>query len=913
MLNEEQFINLCNMHQLNEHAIARVRNIRNSNPSRNVASGTHNVATHFASRKMGRVIKAEARCTELAILFHWEHDPTVYEFYDQPPQIKKITLTPDGRERAHRYTPDFFLIAESFIGWVEAKEENWLKRQLEGESRGYIRDQDGEWQCPAAVLYADRAGLGFHVQTSADTDPVAVQNLSDLSDYYRSDCAPVNSATVEVAVKLLGDEGWAWLRDLLFNEVGVSADAIYKMIVDEQLFVDLKVAPLMSEPHRVRVFKSQALLDSSSLWLPSMLAPAQLGLPKLDIRPGAHVIWDGRALEILNDGEKEIVLNAADGSIVPVRRITFLQLVGEGKITGTASPDQSKKAVMTDLLKSASPADIDCAKHRYYCLHPERTPDGAPYRASDRSLHSWRKLARRGEIEYGSEFLALIPGTKRRGNRCPRLEEPVRKLMQQTIEDEVLSPKKSGQFVAWSQLRNKCNKIGLEPPSLRTFKSAIKRARCPEELTKARQGEKAGYPLEMPYLTLERTTPKHGCRAFDVGHIDHTEMDLQFVDESNGRSMKKAWLTVLLDAYTRVVLAWVILFDPPSYRSCMLVIRDCVRRHQRIPMTIVCDQGSEFNGIYFEQLLALLGTNKRMRPASKPRFGSVIERFFGLTNTGFLHALQGNNQALQSPRSMSPTHNPVDLAVWNLRKFREAFEGFLQNVYHVVEHSTLGVSPTNAFEISKLQAGVRHHTLVPYNRDFVIATMPSTKNETAKIQKNRSFKANHWDYSSPRFAPYVGQNLPVKYDPYDVSVAYVHTNEGWIEGYNQYASILAGRSQKEVEAISLELNELHGHRHQREKNYGDILGAYMDETRELEAYLEADVQIARSKAQRATYGENDDLLTTPPETECAEEVGTEEGSNVVPIKPPGGGRNSQRQMQRDVFEHGQRTQFGDFE
>lgn len=85
MLTEKQLIDLCKKHQLNQDAIERVQNIRNSNPSRNVASGTHNVATHFASRKMGRVIKAEARCKELAILFHWEHDPSVYGFYDHPP------------------------------------------------------------------------------------------------------------------------------------------------------------------------------------------------------------------------------------------------------------------------------------------------------------------------------------------------------------------------------------------------------------------------------------------------------------------------------------------------------------------------------------------------------------------------------------------------------------------------------------------------------------------------------------------------------------------------------------------------------------------------------------------------------------------------------------------------------------
>lgn len=108
----------------------------------------------------------------------------------------------------------------------------------------------------------------------------------------------------------------------------------------------------------------------------------------------------------------------------------------------------------------------------------------------------------------------------------------------------------------------------------------------------------------------------------------------------------------------------------------MLVIRDCVRRYGRIPTTIVVDQGAEFKGTYFEQLLAYMGAHKRMRPASHPRFGSIIERFFGLQNTAFIHALCGNNKALQSPRRMSNPRSTRVGGVEPAAAFREAFEGF---------------------------------------------------------------------------------------------------------------------------------------------------------------------------------------------------------------------------------------------
>jgi hypothetical protein len=63
----------------------------------------------------------------------------------------------------------------------------------------------------------------------------------------------------------------------------------------------------------------------------------------------------------------------------------------------------------------------------------------------------------------------------------------------------------------------------------------------------------------------------------------------------------------MVDAFSRRVLAFTLIYDPPSYRSCMLVLRDCVRRHQRLPQNVVVDGGVEFGSIYFETLLARYG------------------------------------------------------------------------------------------------------------------------------------------------------------------------------------------------------------------------------------------------------------------------------------------------------------------
>ena len=851
MLTEKELAELCQRHQLSDFAIATIRRVRGSPPSRIVRSGTHNIVTHYASRKMGCVIKAEAARTELAAVYAWDHDKTTHEFYDQPPAIKKIHVKENGKTNSHLYTPDFFLLADDFIGWVECKAENWLREQETRQSPYYVRDSEGLWSCPSAERYAQSVGLGFAVRSSAESDPITTQNIADLSDYYREDCPVPSKSQLALATQFMGSDGWCWLRDLLANDLGLNADTILKLIADEDLHVDLQAFSLMKEPHRIRVFATRALMHSCELWLPAMLATPDIAIQQVQPIAGEALLWDGKACEVLNVGETEIFLRIGGGALQNLPLTDFERLVRSSAIVGTRSAVNPCASAAAEVLRLASAEDVKSAMRRYYCIHPEMIPPGEVYTSCTRAVRKWKAMARKGQVEFGNEFIGLLPNISKRGNRKRKLDPLTLEIMHQFIESDVMSDAAPGMFSCWALVCDTCKLKASDPPSYKSFLAEIKRLKTPEELTKARSGEKAGYDLELPFISLNRETPKHGTRPFEIAHIDHTVLDLQFVTEDTAVPMGKPCLTVMIDAFTRKILAWVITFNDPSYLSCMLVIRDCVRRHGRMPKTVVVDQGPEFKGKYFEQLLAFLSVHKRMRPASHPRFGNIVERFFGLQNTAFTHALQGNNKALQSPRSMSDTHDPRKLAIWNLRAFREAFEGFLTEVYHALEHPMLGISPNKAMEIGLLRSGARAHALIAYDRNFMIATMPTTQKETSKIQRDGSFKANHTDYFSDNLLEYVGQNLPVRYDPFDLSRAFVMGRSGWIEGRSLHAHELAGRTEKEIEAISQEINAINARAGIREKDRALTLGAYFRTVREREAGLRVQVQWARDQELRA--------------------------------------------------------------
>lgn len=78
--------------------------------------------------------------------------------------------------------------------------------------------------------------------------------------------------------------------------------------------------------------------------------------------------------------------------------------------------------------------------------------------------------------------------------------------------------------------------------------------------------------------------------------------------------------------------------------SCMMVVRDMMRRHHRMPETLILDNGPEFHGDSLARVCLFSGTHICFRPAGQPRVGSLVERAFGTVQTQLINRLAGNTQ-----------------------------------------------------------------------------------------------------------------------------------------------------------------------------------------------------------------------------------------------------------------------------
>ena len=786
--------------------------IRSSGPSRRVGGGSSNVCGRYPSKKMGVTIQFESHRVELAGIYEMEHSASVLEYFDQTQPIRLVYASPTGKRMGVWHTPDFFVIREHEAGWEEWKTEDDLQRLKAKNPRRYSPNAQGGWNCPPGAAYAELLGLYYRVRSSAEIDWTFQRNIQFLDDYLRVDLSPdcaIGQEKVRAYVSAV--PGLTLDRLLQLTKESVSADTIFGMIAANIIYVDLHGAPL-AEPARVKVYSSAEAASLASPFGPARPEP----LSATALHCGNTLIWDTRLWKVLNVGTTSISLLSEDQKLAELPMTAFEALAQQKRIE--LAPEDLKRASesrIIERLSRASERDLRIANYRSgfvdRYLHEQSLP--AMIEVPLRTFYRWVSRYRQAEVTYGSGYLGLLSDHGAKGNRTPKLPEAARHEMTEAFEQDYETTKQKTLYASWIKLKLACERKGIAPPSYKTFAIAACR-RDPYRQRLKRQGRRSAYGLEPFYFELELKTPRHGDRPFEIGHIDHTELDVEVVCSRTGRVLGRPWVTLLIDAYSRRVPAIYLTFDPPSYRSCMMVLRECVRRHQRLPQIVVVDGGKEFESTYFEALLANYQCTKKVRPAAKPRFGSVCERIFQVSNTQFVHNLRGNTQIMRNVRQVTKSVNPERHATWSLAELHDRLCEYLYEIYDIAEHPALGQSPREAFLSRLAETGERQHRRIPYDEAFLIFTLPTTNKGTAKVVAGKGVKIHHVYYWCKAFLdPQIqGSVVAVRYDPFDVGVAYAFVYGQWVQCQSEHYTVLKDHSEREMRLATEELRRrYHNH------------------------------------------------------------------------------------------------------
>jgi putative transposase len=730
--------------------------LRSSPPSRTPGAHRGNMPVWYPSKKMQCIIKAESAKVEFAFLLAAEHDDAVLEIWDQPPSIPLEYLDKRGRLQRPMHTADYFVFGREECGWIECKPTEELLRLEKTRPNRFVRDEQGVWHCPPGETFAATYGLTYRVWSSDQINWIAQDNAIYLEDYYQNlEQLHVPEQTLAVLFQLVDGQPGITLADLRQVAEDIPADLINIAIARHDLYVDLSRYRL-SEPAHTPVFRQEH----------STPEPAR---PMLD-----------------------------DSEPLSLSTATPLYLTPEGQA----------------LLEQAKDADLATAIFRNRVIHPEQYDDEEQARTAQaraavpaRTRRRWQQWYREAETTYGNGFLGLLPRYHNcGGNR--KISSEVIDLIHQVLETHYDTVRRAPKRGAYGEYLKCSEERTLKPVSQWTFYLEAQRHKAAYEQRLSREGARAAYPLKDYVRNQEQTMSRHGTYAWGLAHIDHTELDLVLCDSRTGQVLGKCWLTLLILASPRRIAAFYLTFDPPSYRSCMMTLRLCVKRYGRLPTALVVDGGPEFQSVYFEQLLALYRVRKQQRPSAEPRFGSPQERLFGSLDTEFLYHLLGNTQATQKPRQMTRETDPKRQAVWTLPRLAERVQQWADEEYDTMRHPVLGMTPRRAYERSIECDGLRAHKQIPYDETFRMATFPTTRKGTAKVVPGVGVRINHLDYwcEAMRDPMVEGTQGQVRYDPFDVSVGFTYIDHKWRKCDCPYTEF-TGCSERELQLLAEELRQ----------------------------------------------------------------------------------------------------------
>ena len=580
------------------------------------------------------------------------------------------------------------------MGWEEFKFEESLIRESEDKPNRYTRDAEGNWCCPPGEEYAKSYELNYRFVSSTQLNPIRVRNWNWLEDYFKQPFPSFERQSDLEIISLVRSQPGITFTELLQNIQASNPDRVSASLVDcvnlaiaaEKIFINFNTEPL-SEPDRVRIFPNQELAtayEEKSLALSIVSSTGDVNHLSIDV--GASLSWDGQHWEITNYSPQNIYLKNTDGRVINLPNEEFYNLFLQGHISGLDYRSESPLATEMQLLLSrARDRDAQTANERYDAIKPYLADDAPPITKVSRSIRRWRDDYLSAEQLYGkgNGYLGLLPKHLNKGH-IPKLDPQLVEFMEVFITTSYYNSKNRRVTAVYREFKLACQSHdpSFVAPSEKTFRLHIDKLASYGTIA-AREGSRVA--KKMKSFSGSGEMPRNGERPWENVHIDHTPLDIELVsslismDTCNTSSaiagdilLGRAWATFTIDGYSRRILAIYLSFEEPSYRSCMMVIRACVQRFKRFPENIITDNGSEFESIYFKQLIARYGRNHKYRPPGEPRYGSPVERVFGTTNTEFIHELQGNTQIYQKSRQVTKQVNPKNQAIWTLySKFRQ--------------------------------------------------------------------------------------------------------------------------------------------------------------------------------------------------------------------------------------------------
>jgi putative transposase len=382
-------------------------------------------------------------------------------------------------------------------------------------------------------------------------------------------------------------------------------------------------------------------------------------------------------------------------------------------------------------------------------------------------------------------LLSLIPQYSKRGGKGKsKLPKEVEIIVDTLIKERYLSYQKISISKLWREINATLVLKGYKKISYNTLRNRIN-ALDERKVFKIREGKSA-------YNNKLRPSTKNFEAQYplQIIQIDHTELDIQIVDETYRKPIGRPYITVAIDVYSRMIYGFYLSLDKPSFYSVGQTLYlgfspkdkylkdleiDSKWEIYGVPNTIHLDNAQEFRGEQLKKVCEIFGINIDFRPRATPYYGGHVERFIGTLNRE-IHSLAGTTFSNPQERK---NYNSEKEAIFTLKELEKYIAKWIVDFYHNDTHNGANSKTPKELFFEGLM-GDENNPPVPLkiltNKELELARISLLPYEERTIQRTgvSLFGITYYDECLIPFMKPTPQNKPkekyiFRYDPKDLS------------------------------------------------------------------------------------------------------------------------------------------------
>lgn len=387
---------------------------------------------------------------------------------------------------------------------------------------------------------------------------------------------------------------------------------------------------------------------------------------------------------------------------------------------------------------------------------------------------------------------SLMPEYKKRGGiKQSRFSNEQEAIIESLVNELYLNQQKYSINYIYKELLEKFEKAKLKPPHINTLRDRIKKLPI-KIVTQKRHKEKVSDTRGMP------SKNKRGRFPLEHVQIDHTPLDLILVNEDDREPIGRAFLTLAIDVYSRMVMGFYISYEAVSFFNTgqcilnMIMPKDSFLKEVGVegeweiyglPREISLDNAKEFRSMDITRFCEQYNIQIDWRPVGRSNYGGTVERIFRTLGDS-VHNLSG---ATFSSIVAKGTYDSNKNAVMSISEFETWFTHLIVNEYHKNIHSEIGMTPEEKymqgiFGIGGV-VGVGLPPIIENTKALRYSLLPSVKRSVQKTGITIDYITYYSDVLRKWIVPQRSKNKDkstqfiCKRDPRDISKIFFYDPE----------------------------------------------------------------------------------------------------------------------------------------